>query len=349
MIPFTTFRGHIRSIDRDLLNAKAREELDLACPGFLDQDPSPEDLDRRRRDQLYDYIYVESRARRRFGLSPMVESWGGQFGRGRYHSVATTPDGHDNLALALELIVYMVPQMTGWHFIFDLLDDGDRHLILDRLDYGDRELLDQIPTNAIAILSRPHLNVVSATVLPAKCQTVEIQRCVDLRYPMTRQWFFETFRTGDGTVFHKPCGTDAENFYDMLPSLLWPEPGGGEPGEVTRTIALWMMLRNVEALIYPSARCDVEVKIHNGEILSWKGWCLVDYRGVRDVREINQLTVDMGRWKVGAPYPVTLWVGAEGSPDAGSFSLGGVVDGQMTPLMDELEALLAQLRADGPD
>jgi hypothetical protein len=116
-----------------------------------------------------------------------------------------------------------------------------------------------------------------------------------------------------------------------------------------RTIALWMVQRNVEALIYPSARCDVKVEIRNGEILSWKGWCLVDYRSVGNVGAINQLTVDIGRWKVGVPYPVGLWVGAEGSPEAGSFSLSGVVDGQTTPLMDELEALLAQLRANGPD
>ena len=335
MIPFTTFSGHIRSIDRDVLNAKGREELDLACPGFLDQDASTEDLDRLRRDQLHEYIIVERRARRRFGLSPQAESFGALFPRGRYHSVATTPDGHDNRTLKHELIAYMAPRATGWHWILDLLDDEDR------------KLLDRSSTNAIAVLSRSHLDpdVLSATVLPLKSQTVEIQRCIDLRYPMTRQWFFDTFRIGDGAILSKPHGTDAENFYDMLPSLLWPAPGGGDidsPGEVTRSIALWMVLRNVGALIYPSARCDVELETRNGEILSWKGWCLVDYRGV-NARAINELAVDMSPWKVGAPYQVTLRVDAEGS---GSFSLVGVEDGQMMPLMDELEALLAELRTD---
>jgi hypothetical protein len=138
MIPFTTFRGHIRSIDRDLLNAKGREALDLACPGFLDKDPSPEHLDRLRRDQLHDYIYIERRARRRFGLSPQAESFGVPFSRGRYHSVATTPDGHDNLVLALELIAYMIPRMTGWHLILDLLDDGDRKAAQPRSGERDR-------------------------------------------------------------------------------------------------------------------------------------------------------------------------------------------------------------------
>jgi hypothetical protein len=340
MIPFTTFRGHIRSLDRDLLNAKGRAELDLACPGFLDRDPSHEDLDRLQRDQRYDFITVERRARRRFGLAPQAEDLGVPFPRGRYSSVATTPDGHDNLTMKHELIAYMAPRMTGWHWILDLLEDRDR------------KQLNRSPTNAIAVLSRPRPDVISATVIPLKSRPVEIQRCVDLRYPMTRQWFFETFRTGDGVVFQKPFGTDAKNFYDMLPSLLWPEPGGGDmnsPGEVTRAIALWMVLRNVEALIYPSARCDVEVKIRNGEILSWKGWCLVDYRGVYDGRTIGQLSVDVSRWKVGTPYQVTLRVGAEGSPGAGSFSLRGVADGQIMPLMDELDALLAQLRADGPN
>lgn len=102
-------------------------------------------------------------------------------------------------------------------------------------------------------------------------------------------------------------------------------------------------------MIYPSARCDVRVEIHNGEILSWSGWCLVDYRNMSTVREIGQFSVDLGPWKVDIPYPVTLEVGADGSSRAGSFSLVGVEEGQIVPLMDELDEILARRRGGGPD
>ena len=68
-----------------------------------------------------------------------------------------------------------------------------------------------------------------------------------------------------------------KNFYEMLPSLLFLEPGGSMFEGKSQYIGHWMRTHNVEALVYPSARNDTFINLINNEMKDHRGWNLVDY------------------------------------------------------------------------
>ena len=66
-----------------------------------------------------------------------------------------------------------------------------------------------------------------------------------------------------------------ENFLGLLPYLIFPVRGGSP---ITDAIGRWLRQNGTNALIYPSARNDVECVVENGLLTCTKGWNLVDYR-----------------------------------------------------------------------
>jgi hypothetical protein len=66
-----------------------------------------------------------------------------------------------------------------------------------------------------------------------------------------------------------------ENFMGLLPYLILPVRGGSP---ITDYIGKWLRNNGVNALIYPSARNDVECVVENGVLTRATGWNLVDYR-----------------------------------------------------------------------
>jgi hypothetical protein len=66
-----------------------------------------------------------------------------------------------------------------------------------------------------------------------------------------------------------------ENFLGLLPYLIFPARGGSP---ITDFIGRWLRKNGATALIYPSARNDVECVVDNGVLTRATGWNLVDYR-----------------------------------------------------------------------
>jgi hypothetical protein len=66
--------------------------------------------------------------------------------------------------------------------------------------------------------------------------------------------------------------------------------GGNGP---TRIAGQWLRALGADALVFPSARSDSEVTVENGEVVSFAGWNLVDYREAEPVRvQTYDLTTD---------------------------------------------------------
>lgn len=119
-------------------------------------------------------------------------------------------------------------------------------------------------------------------------------KCIDLRQPSTRQWFFERYRRGiAGWPGHGYDAADvlmtrheansrssehAQGFIQMLPALCNHDLGGRLIGQV---IGADLRMHGVDCLVYPSARCDAFAEFHNGALVDSYGWNLVDYRGTQ--------------------------------------------------------------------
>ena len=89
----------------------------------------------------------------------------------------------------------------------------------------------------------------------------------------------------------------------MLAALTRIDLGGGWE---TQGIGHWMRCAGVNALIFPSARCNVGVTIRNSELVDHYGWNLVDYRGAPPPisNEINDLSSWFTDVFVGVQYQV---------------------------------------------
>jgi hypothetical protein len=61
----------------------------------------------------------------------------------------------------------------------------------------------------------------------------------------------------------------------MLPTLFTQELGGGL---FCQMVGRWLRENHVNALIYPSVRSNAAVDIHDGTVVGWTSWNLVDYR-----------------------------------------------------------------------
>jgi hypothetical protein len=113
-----------------------------------------------------------------------------------------------------------------------------------------------------------------------------------LRLPGTRDWFFTLFQRGDGRYYQKEGGSNVSSFYEMLPALMHLNLGGGEE---TRGVGHWMRHTGVNALIFPSARCNVGVTIQDSQLADNYGWNLIDYR-VNPASPISNKIIDLSPW-----------------------------------------------------
>lgn len=146
-----------------------------------------------------------------------------------------------------------------------------------------------------------------------------IDGTIDLRRPETREWFFKTFQRGDGEYYEKPRGSNVCSFYEMLPALTRLDSGGGWE---TRGVGHWMRCTGVNALVFPSARCDVGVTIRESVMEDHYGWNLVDYRGTPKP-PISDKLVDVSPWFTEVFKGVTIEISSIPSL-VGSFVVRGV-------------------------
>lgn len=99
---------------------------------------------------------------------------------------------------------------------------------------------------------------------------------------------------------------------------------GGSP--ITDVIARHLRRSGVEAMVFPSARCDINVEMHDDAVHDWHGWNLVDYQGASMPHTRGAVIVEPQSWM----NPLTGYRLSEapaGSQLAGSFSLKGPTEG----------------------
>jgi hypothetical protein len=58
----------------------------------------------------------------------------------------------------------------------------------------------------------------------------------------------------------------------------------------------WFRQIGANALIYPSARTDVECILHNGKVTLSRGWNLVDYRGAPEPDQAARIIMAPDSW-----------------------------------------------------
>jgi hypothetical protein len=132
----------------------------------------------------------------------------------------------------------------------------------------------------------------------------------------------------------------------MLPTLINPDVGGGNPSSTGSTlffIGQWMRSADVTALIYPSARCDSTVVFDKDKLHHFQGWNLIRYEDTPIVElpvEVDVLTHDPSPWTwVNFPKGVVLHVPKSESQFAGSFAIEGMVNYWATDYLHQIEAI----------
>jgi hypothetical protein len=166
--------------------------------------------------------------------------------------------GETSLQQAFREKGWLVGRRLGLHFI-----DPDGEILARYASIGDAALMSAEDPG----FWRTHLDYL--------VEDVEIENVVDLRLPATQEWFCEAFREGYGDFWRKPAGRSLGRFQDMLPMLMMADLGGCQ---VTDAIGFSLRKIGAAGLIYPSARCDPETVVDNGELRGWMGFNLVDFR-----------------------------------------------------------------------
>ena len=126
-------------------------------------------------------------------------------------------------------------------------------------------------------------------VIRASIEVVQakIEGVIDLRLPVTQEWFFETFyhlelahRKIKGRILELDNGLSTvledrnlADFVELLPTLVAPNLGGGL--SFLQGVGAWLRSHGVYGLVFPSARTDFGVDILDGKVMESWGWNFV--------------------------------------------------------------------------
>ncbi|MCG3157230.1 MAG: hypothetical protein DKINENOH_03862 [bacterium] len=378
-IPLTTFDGYLKQLAIANLPETYRNIFNLLFPRFSDKQEISE-LQKHSADQMaeifagYVEVAVVPEQPRRFA--------GWALPRGRYFSVCSDSHGNDNNTLVHEMRTYRNPSIFGMVEVIDLgareklrLRVGDdTHEIK-----GDSSIgvlihnLNRIPREFSQLTVERFRWTTGKTLgmlrFPYEIKKEVIPDVIDLRLPKTRDWFHEYFskpQENSGIIWPEQLGPLATRaidptvalsrfrlvsgraprpkvFFDMLPTLMNPDIGGGKPsdtGSTVQAIGYWMRNNKVSAFIYPSARCDVFVEVENGELVNFGGWSLVDYRSIEQDKAIDTHTYDYSPWCwVKFPEGVSVGVADNHSIHSGSFYINGVVNYWAKDYLEQIRSL----------
>lgn len=282
-VPYSAFTGDVRF-------------LELAESGRLQK-------------LFMDYFFQEfdrfNRARRFSGdILSIHGPRGSDLPRKRYFAVCE-PKRTDDGLLRNELGAYLNDNEAGQLLLVDQLKEEEAHFFgIAHQDNGILCILSEVAVShfcefvfqanmpswerkrVICALQSDGPTTVS---LPTKISRLSVCKCIDLRLPITRQWFFDRYRQGvegwpgygldAADVKGEPLKKEGKltcGFHQMLLALMDQVIGGGIASQVIGA-DLWRL--GAEALVYPSARSDTFVIMQNEEMTDWYGWNLVDYRG----------------------------------------------------------------------
>jgi len=371
-IPWTEFDGYLKQHAHEDLSPLERNLFEFLFPRFEGDQGSIDHV----HDQWLDSEMVDALGgliTQRKGDARNRRFAGWHFPRRRYFSLAGDATGDDAQTLAHELRAYRNPVdagmvevidlATGVQFVKEGIQLGAEPAIAVLIHEPRRlpNTLKEIPLETLPGLSDSPVRMYR---FPYKIQRRPIGNVIDLRLPGTRSWFFHAFQapshhlegwdfTTAYSRFHlenKRPPTPA-SFSDMLPTLLNPDLGGGNPGTTGSTlqsIGFWLRHNGCAALIYPSARADLSVIFDQGEMVNWTGWNLVLYEGSNTLRGATYARIDHSPWAwVRLPEGVQAHVPAEGTKHAGSFAVSGMVDYSAREYIGQVEALKTARRIHG--
>lgn len=315
--PFEKFKGFIKQLNLEDLNKTERVLFDFLFPKFRGSD----DPELAYREAINHPLYEAFKPTSNYRQPERSQRRFGGFGlpRGRYYTVANNQFGHDYDTLSHELRAYRNPVISGMVEVFDNglgkeMFFGEKVITIEpekslTIIIHNTELL---PKTTTQLKFSEITNNLSDTIytyrFPYRVIEIELENVLDLRLKKVRDWFYDFFYMPDmynGAVAKQsldeyPHNTIAlsryhlidgipptpKNFWEMLPTLMNPDLGGGTFGSVGSTmfwLGEWMKFNDVNALIYPSARCDVSVYLENFKIKEFKGWCLINYVGAQQV------------------------------------------------------------------
>jgi len=341
--PLCKFRGFLKQVDRQGVGHAASIILDTAFPGFWPGDPtSPESQARTRalKQQGVDHIFHDVNPPRR-----LSGCW--SLPRGRYFSLCNDESGDDSHTLVNELNSYLDPSRAG------LLMFGDMAVPAIAQEFTKRFGIQALSGKYLLVVAigRPgaispvvdalgHAGLlenaieqqrkdycIAAVELPYSVTLCEINGAVDLRTLDAQEFLVEEFFKKDSSKLTKADRHGIDRFVETLPLLMYPEPGGGPPGDdvgaVLQAAAAFLRSQGAQALIYPSARCDVLAESKRRQLTRWRGWCLVDYRGASEPLVTGYYDLSSG-WPTSFPSGAAVRVATEGDY-AGSFEVTGIV------------------------
>ena len=265
--------------------------------------------------------------------------------RSRYYTVCRDQMGDDGGLMLRELQAYSKPQDYGHIEVIDttspaeevasiraMLKPGTSALFCIPIDYS------HFPSAARARFDPKGLaNQRAITlVIPTQLKTETFERLIDLRDPLTRQWFVSTFtRLVSEVEPHLPffpLAGPLDEFDRLLPTLLAQGLGGG--GGATQAAGSWLRRLGADGLIFPSARADVSVTVINNEVKDWYGWNLVDYRGAPKptMQDFIILSPEWDRYPTTLHHDLTTEpMSGEGGPPAVEFTHVKVVSSNSGP------------------
>jgi hypothetical protein len=304
-IPRSTFFGTLRQISPASLNASGAAILQTCAPQFLPLS-EPEAMARFNAmqdtlDPNVEQFYLNKLPLRRFSGDYFPDFFDEhRLDRGCYHSVCVDQSGRDDGTLADELNAYRSSDVDFYTIFIDCFNESIMARVglppsahIAALVFHPAKLLHRLPPDApkalktdlaqAACAGRPYGITLGCVVTQATIEGV-----LDLRGKDAQDWFFKTY------VPEGPFRTPADEFVDILPELVDQNLGGSTPSNMRlQHIGATLRIAGVNALIFPSARNDVEARYKHGTLASWRGWNIVRYTGGPPRKIVHH---DIGGW-----------------------------------------------------
>jgi hypothetical protein len=375
-IPFRTFSGFLKQHVHMDLSALEQELFDLLFPAFQGTSDAEEAYERAKNNPLVSaaspliQMMPGERRPRRFA--------GFDLPRSRYFALCADASGSDFQTLTHELRAYRDPVDLGMVEVLDLAQGCilsirgatvplEPQPALAVLIHEPQELPAKF--HALAFQRVPGLkdNPIFIYRFPYRVIHCTIEKTIDLRFPEVQDWFYSTFRVlSDESNAHLAPGMGPDitpttarsrfnlenglapvpdNFWSMLPTLMNPDLGGGNPGDTGATLVMighWMRQNRAGALVFPSARCDTAAVFQDGALKHWQGWNLLDYREspLLGQPKAHMVTYVVSPWAwVSLPPGVRLHVAEKDSRLAGSFAVKNMVNYWAQDYLGQLNAL----------
>jgi hypothetical protein len=283
-LPLTTFEGTMKCHRPENLSDIGKQLFDYFFPHFLW-------LHEFHSDDLKGIVTANTaelsgRGReRRFAGDMSLD-------RGRYHALQNPKraPGRYN-PLICEMFAYADPGAAVQPSVFDSTIEDDRE-DLNKLGITAPGaylafVIVEDEVSKIPIAGLPQQNQVIRA--PIESVQAKIARVIDLRLPATQEWFFDTFyhlelarRRMEGPLLLLDDDVSVAlhdrkltSFFDLLPTLVAPNIGGGL--HFIQGIGAWLRSHEVFGLVFPSARTDFGVDMLNGTLVESWGWNFVLY------------------------------------------------------------------------